>query len=112
MKDGLNGQILSDLIALRPKLYTYNVAGKEIKKAKGIGASAVRDLSFTDYHQTVFENQRKYVNFKTICSYNHVVYSEEITKFGLDSGYEKRYVCSDSVHTLQWGYCQLSQKAV
>lgn len=110
-KDEMCGQILSHFIALRPKLYAYKLDGKEeVKKAKGIGGSAVRELSFNDYYQTLFENKQKYVSFNTIRSYNHVVYSEEITKLGLDSGDEKRYICSDNIHTLPWGYYKLPQK--
>ena len=36
MKDDLGGQIMSDFVALRPKMYAYKVGNNESKKCKGI----------------------------------------------------------------------------
>ena len=51
MKDELRGKIMTEFVALRPKLYSYKVLdGSEDKKCKGIKKCVVKKtLTFEDY---------------------------------------------------------------
>ena len=51
MKDEFGGVIMTEFIALRPKLYSYKVLnGAESKKCKGIKKCVVKKtLTFEDY---------------------------------------------------------------
>ena len=51
MKDELGGAIMTELVALRPKLYSYiKLDGSEYKKCKGIKKCVIKKtLTFEDY---------------------------------------------------------------
>ena len=51
MKDELGGAIMTEFVALRPKLYSYRkINGAEDKKCKGIKKCMVKKtLAFDDY---------------------------------------------------------------
>ena len=47
MKDELGGEIMSEFVALRPKIYAYKVGSKELKKCKGVKKCVVKkDIKF------------------------------------------------------------------
>ena len=56
MKDELGGAIMTEFVALRPKLYSYRkLDGAEDKKCKGIKKCAVKKtLTFEDYKARLF----------------------------------------------------------
>ena len=56
MKDKMGGEIIEELVALRPKLYSYRkLGGAEGKKCKGIKKGVVkRTLTFEDYKNCLF----------------------------------------------------------
>ena len=58
MKDELGGAIMTEFVALRPKLYSYKVQdGTENKKCKGIKKCVVKKtLMFEDYKNCLFND--------------------------------------------------------
>ena len=58
MKDELGGAIMTEFVALRPKLYSYRkLDGAEDKKCKGIKKCAVKKtLTFDDYKNCLFNS--------------------------------------------------------
>ena len=56
MKDELGGKIMTDFVALRPKLHSYKkLDGLEDKKCKGIEKCVVKKtLTFEDYKTWLF----------------------------------------------------------
>ena len=61
MKDELGGKIMTEFVALRPKLYAYRkLDDKEDKKCKGIIKCVVKKtLSFSDYKECLFNSVGK-----------------------------------------------------
>ena len=62
MKDELGGKIMTEFVALRPKLYSYrNLDGSEDKKCKGIKKCVVKKtLTFEDYKTCLFSDSTEY----------------------------------------------------
>ena len=62
MKDKLGGKIMTDFVALRPKLYSYEkLDGLEDKKCKGIKKCVVKKtLTFEDYKNCLFNDSTEY----------------------------------------------------
>ena len=58
MKDELRGAIMTEFVALRPKLYSYRVLdGKESKKCKRIKKCVIKKtLTFEDYKACLFNS--------------------------------------------------------
>ena len=42
MKDELGGEIMTEIITLRPKMYAYKTGGSDLKKCKGIKKCVVK----------------------------------------------------------------------
>ena len=62
MKDELRGAIMTEFVALRPKLYSYKkLDGAEDKKCKGIKKCVVKKtLTFEDYKNCLFNDSTEY----------------------------------------------------
>ena len=109
-KDEMDGKIITNFIALRPKMYCLKVFNeqKAEKKAKGVPKLKVkRDLDMKDYEATLHEHIPKNVNFNAIRSKNHQIYSINQSKVGLTSYDNKRYWFNDT-DSLPYGHYSLS----
>ena len=104
-KDEMNGKIINEFIGLKPKMYAFNVQhDKEYKKAKGVPKNIVkRDINFNMYKKTLDENHISRVNFNSIRSYKHNLYSINCSKVGLSNFENKRYYVSNN-HSLPYGH--------
>ena len=62
MKDELGGEVMTEFVALRPKLYSLRkLGGKEDKKCKGIKKCVVKKtLSFDDHKECLFSQTNKH----------------------------------------------------
>ena len=109
-KDEMDGKIITNFIALRPKMYCLKVFNekKAEKKAKGVPKLKVkRDLDMKDYEATLHEHIPKNVNFNAIRSKNHQIYSINQSKVGLTSYDNKRYWLDDT-ESLPYGHFSLT----
>ena len=98
-KDEMDGKIITNFIALRPKMYCLKVFNekKVEKKAKGVPKNTVKkDLDMKDYENTLHKHKPKNVNFNAIRSKNHQIYSINQSKVGLTSYDNKRYWMNDT----------------
>ena len=61
MKDELGGEIMTEFVTLRPKIYAYKTGGSESKKCKGIKKCVVRrTISFEDYKNCLLSGEASY----------------------------------------------------
>ena len=86
MKDELGGKIMTEFIALRPKLYSYKkLDGEEDKKCKGIKKCVIKKtLMFEDYKNCLLnlkDVNRSQLMFR---SRNHEVHTVEVNKVALN----------------------------
>lgn len=106
-KDELGGEILTDFIGLRSKLYCIKTDHQVIKKAKGVKKCVVRNLDTTDYQEVLMSDKivrRKQNLFKSI---KHEIYTQTINKVALSNTDDKRCILPDKVSTLPWGHYSL-----
>ena len=85
MKDELGGAIMTEFIALRPKLYSYRkLDGVENKKCKGIKKCVVKKiLTFDDYKDCLFNPDAIYRLQLMFRSNKHEVHTIEVNKVAL-----------------------------
>ena len=110
MKDELGGKVMTEFVALRPKLYAYRVLGDvvERKRCKGIKRCVVREsLSVKDYRDCLFGGGCVYRSQMSIQSRGHVVCSEVVNKIALSGDDDKRIVCGCGICSLARGHCRL-----
>ena len=108
-QDEMDGKIITNFIALRPKMYCLKVFNEKNaeKKARGVPKLKVKkDLDMKDYEATLHEHIPKNVNFNAIRSKNHQIYSINQSKVGLTSYDNKRYWLNDT-ESVPYGHFSL-----
>ena len=114
-KDEASSKIITEFVGLRAKMYAFTTDDTyESKKAKGVKRSVVKnELQFSDYSRSLLGGVRRdiqqKVNFNTIRSYKHELYSISQNKIGLCSFDDKRYLI-DNVNTYAHGHHRIIKK--
>ena len=88
MKDELGSKIMTEFVALRPKLYAYRkLDGKEHKKCKAIKKCVVKKkLDFDDYKKCLFDSKSKSIYRSQLMFRNrkHEVHTVEVNKVAIN----------------------------
>ena len=110
MKDELGGKIMTEFVALRPKLYSYKkLDGSEDKKCKGIKKCVVKKtLTFEDYKTCLFSDSTEYRSQLMFRSAKHEVHTIEVNKVTLNRDDDKRTPRKDGISTFARGHKDLS----
>ena len=92
MKDELGGKVMTELVVLRPKTYSYLMDdGGSDKKSKGTKKCVIkRRLKFPDYKDCLLNNEIILKSQQRFRSERHDVYTEEVSKSALSSNDDKR----------------------
>ena len=104
-KDEIGGEIITEVVALRPKTYAYLTDdGSDHKKAKGTKKCVIKQKHmFENYKDCLFNNKRVYRSQDRFRSYYHVMYTEEVNKIALSSNDDKRLQIPDRITTYLYG---------
>ena len=91
MKDELGGEIMTEFVTLRPKMYAYKTGSAESKKCKGIKKCIVRKMiSLEDYKACLFGRGSSYRSQLMFRSLRHEVKTFEVNKLILSRDDDKR----------------------
>ena len=107
MKDEYANEIITEFIALRPKMYAvkFYKSEKEKKKCKGIKKCVVnKQLHFSDYENCLKTSNIIFKTQNCIRSKKHHLYTVREEKVALSSNDDKRYIIPNSICTLPYGY--------
>jgi len=107
-KDEMNSLIITDFIALNPKVYSINYIKKnEItnkKTLKGISKTVVKnEITHDNYINVLKENTTIKKNVISIRSFSHQIYTYKQNKVALTSYYDKMEL-QDSINCVPFGY--------
>ena len=102
-KDELGGAIMTEFVALRPKLYSYkkldgveDTAGwEEVKKC-----IVKKTLTFEDYKDCLFNDSTEYRSQLMFRSMKHDIFTLEVNKIALNRDDDKRISEEDGISTL------------
>ena len=110
MKDELGGTTMTEVVALRPKLYSFRqLDGVEDKKCKGIKKCVVKKtLIFDDYKNCLLNPTDVYRSQFMFRSSKHEVHTIEVNKVTLNRDDDKRISKRDRISTLARGHKSLS----
>ena len=111
MKDQLGGKIMTEIVALRAKMYAYRKIDKEVeeKRCKDTKKCMVSEgLTFDDYKTCLFNGKTVYREQMLLENKRHEVYTVNKHKIVLNRDDDKRLVQVDGITTLAWGYVALS----
>lgn len=98
-----------EFIGIRAKTYCYRTDKTTILKNKGITSTAVeveskQSLTMEHYRKVLFDNLEVRVQQNTIGSKKHKIITRKQTKLALSNNDEKRFICSDKITTIPFGY--------
>jgi len=112
-KDETDGVPISEVVALRPKMYSILLDnGKEKKTGKGIKKCVLKkDVSHQDYRECLLlsNRQRQTVEFNNLRTFNHDIFTYKYVKTGLSCSENKRYLLADGIASLSYGHKNISQ---
>ena len=114
MKDELGGTIMTEFIALRPKLYSYiKLDRSEDKKCKGIKKCVIKKtLTFEDYKNCLINpplgGTNVYRSQLMFRSSKHEVHTIEVNKVTLNRDEDEQISKKDGISTLAHGHKSLS----
>lgn len=106
-KDELGGELITEFIGLRSKLYCIKSEKSLIKKAKGIKRPAVQELTLNDYRDVLINDKiirKRNILFKSI---RHEIFTQSVNKIALCNKDDKRYILSDKISTKAWGHMSI-----
>ena len=106
MKDECNGNIMTEFIGLRSKMYSVRIQNnKPIKKAKRVKSNVVKtSITFENYRDCLFNESTLICQQNNIRSKNHIVRTEKEKKVALSPHDDKRHLLMNSTDTLPWGH--------
>ena len=106
MKDELGGEIITEFITLRPKIYSYLTDNDKIdKKAKGTKKCVIKKMiKFDDYKKCLLNDKVILKSQQRFISNKHDVYTEDVTKVALSNNDDKRIVSPDKIISYPYGY--------
>ena len=110
MKDELGGTIMTEFVALRPKLYSdKKLDDSEDKKCKGIKKCVVKKtLTFEDLRTCLFSDSMEYRSQLMFRLAKHEVHTIEVNKVTLNRDDDKRTPRKDGISTFARGHKDLS----
>ena len=116
-KDESNGMIIESFVGLRSKMYSNQMNRPEIdldkndkvirhQKGKGLPGSVMsKSIDHSTYKQCIMNPEFKHeVEFSSLRSINHRVYTLNQRKTGLSSFDDKRYILPDGISTRAHGH--------
>ena len=105
MKDELEGKIMTEFVALRPKSCAYKFNSKEEKKCKGIKKCIIKEtLGFDDYVNFFLSSTNDYRSQLMFRSTKHEVHTAKVNKVALNRDDDKRIVKKDGIGMLARGH--------
>ena len=112
MEDELGGDIMTEFVTLRPKLYSYRkLDGTEDKQCKGIKKCVIKKtLTFDDYKACLLNqtNESVYRSQLMFRSSKHEVHTVEVNKVALNRDDDKQISKIDGIYTLAHRHKSLS----
>ena len=110
MKDELNGRIIAEFVALRPKTYEYQIGDYEdddddhVRKAKGTKKCVIkRVLKFNDYKNCLLNDKVVLKSQQRFKSERYDVYTEKVNDIALSSNAGKRLQTFDRITSYSYG---------
>ena len=108
MKDELGGDIMTEFVTLRPKMYAYKTESAEPKKCKGIKKCIVRKtISFEDYKNCLLSGDPSYRSQLMFRSSKHEVRTLEVNKLALSRDDDKHITINGTNSLARGHHCTI-----
>ena len=106
-KDELDGKTMVEFCGTASKSYSFTILEEDEtkKKCKGIRKAFVKKmLAIDDYKNCVLDERQKVVKQTQFRSYEHEMFTENVTKVALSPYDDKRVISTSGIRTLPLGH--------
>ena len=111
LKDELGGQLLTEFVGLRSKMYSY-VGEESGKRAKGVKKSVLcKTITHDDYRSCLLDKKVYSHDMPGLRSYKHTIHGETVHKAALAPLDTKRYILDDGISALAFGHVDIPTSA-
>ena len=108
MKDELGGEIMTEFVTLRTKMYANKTGSAESKKCKGIKKCVVKKtISFEDYKNCLFSGETSYRSQLMFRSLKHKVKTLEVNKLALSRDDDDKHITVNGINSLARGHYKM-----
>ena len=106
MKYELGGKIMKEIMALRPKIYSYLKDDNHVdKEVKGTKKCVIKQKIISQDYEKCLENNKTILRSQqSFTSKLHNVFAEKVNKIALSATDNKRIQTLDGVTTYPYGY--------
>ena len=106
MKDECRGDVIEEVVAVMPKMYSVNKAEKKnIRKAKGVKKNVIeKGITHGHYKEALFGRKQFIHKMKILRSKGHEMYGMYMNKISISPFDIKRWIADDGVQTLAYGH--------
>ena len=105
MKDEMNGNHITEFIALKSKMYCIQSNNISKKTAKGVTKSVLKSkIKRDNYYESLFDDLMFYNEMKRMASKEHQITTMSVNKISLSPSDDKRYIKGDKISTLAHGH--------
>jgi len=101
---------IDEFIGLRSKMYSIKAIDENgiaedatVSHAKGVHKVPMKDIKHENYREALFDHVNTNVEYDSLRSRNHVVYSVHTNKIGL-SAYDNKFYQLDNINSVPYGY--------
>ena len=109
-KDELNGKIMTEIVFLRSKAYSFKFLNynsdnlNEINKLKSVSKPIIeQDISFNNFYTCLHEEEIQLSTMYRLNSEKHDMFVNEVQKVSLNPFDDKRYISDNGIDTLPYG---------
>ena len=109
-KDEMAGDIIEELCAPKPKMYSVKAVKKSKKSAKAVTKEAQKNMLHENYKQTMVEGKEVRLENYRIQSTDHRLSTVVTNKIALSAYDDKRYIMENGIDTLPFGHFSLREQ--
>ena len=96
-KDELNTVPMRELVALNPKVYSFESETENAKKLKGVSKVVVKkEIQHSNYHKVLTSGESIKKDVVGIRSFQHQLYTVKTSKTALTSYYDKMFMVDNN----------------
>ena len=105
MKDECGGEVINEVVAVRPKMYSVEVGKKNIRKAKGVKKNVIeKEITHEHYKEALFDRKQFMHKMKILRSEGHEMYGMCMNKISISPFDTKRWIADDGIQTRAYGH--------